>query len=206
MKSAKRKPTAGEKSPWPMACCALLLALVSAAVLNLPGQKASPPHTAARPSASPTAEATPSPGGEETAPPGGPSPAPGAVPARGEGRAADPAIQALLEGTWPRDLPPGTEQQLLPVGRAVLIADVTGIGRNEFPQLFDDGAAVVPAFSRVRVQAAIARRGSRPDTAVVHLVWAGADRGGTYSEGRIADVTFTRTEKKGEAAWTPQPS
>ncbi|NGO79521.1 hypothetical protein G6045_28280 [Streptomyces sp. YC504] len=95
---------------------------------------------------------------------------------------------------------------MVAAGRSVLIADVSGLGRTRWPQLFARQGAVAPAFSRVRVQAAIARRGSSPDEALVHLVWAGADRGGTYSDGRITDITFTRTSKKGEAIWTPLPS
>ncbi|WP_346186463.1 hypothetical protein [Streptomyces osmaniensis] len=66
---------------------------------------------------------------------------------------------------------------------------------------------MAPAFAtaRFRIQAAIARRGGRPDTAVVHLVWAGQDRGGTYTDLRITDLSFTRTIKKGTVTWTPQP-
>jgi hypothetical protein len=36
-------------------------------------------------------------------------------------------------------------------------------------------------------------------------VWAGADRGGTYTDLRITDWHFTRTIKKGSVTWTPQP-
>ncbi|MEV6048673.1 hypothetical protein [Streptomyces xanthochromogenes] len=65
---------------------------------------------------------------------------------------------------------------------------------------------VMPAFTRIRVQAAIARSAAASDRAVVHLVWAGADRGGTYTDGRLADFTFTRTpSKNGATAWQPLP-
>jgi hypothetical protein len=90
--------------------------------------------------------------------------------------------------------------------RAVLIADVTGVGRDLFPTAFPGRGdlVVAPAFSRVRIQAAIARKNPRhPGQALVHLVWAGADRGGTYTDGRLADLAFRHTQ--GDAAWTSLP-
>jgi hypothetical protein len=63
--------------------------------------------------------------------------------------------------------------------------------------------AVAPAFSRFRIQAAIARKDERASRAVVHLVWAAADRGGTYTDGRITDLVFIRTN--GASPWTPLP-
>ncbi|MEW2078108.1 hypothetical protein AB0941_31685 [Streptomyces sp. NPDC013433] len=131
------------------------------------------------------------------------------LPPRGEGVVGDRAIQQTLERAWPADLPAGDERQLLAAGRALLRADATGIGRGRWPEVFPgSGRGLAPAFSavRFRVQAAIARRGGRPDRAVVHLVWAGADRGGTYSDGRITDLHFTRTAStKGASTWVPQP-
>ncbi|WP_344076692.1 hypothetical protein [Streptomyces crystallinus] len=95
------------------------------------------------------------------------------------------------------------------MGRALLRADATGAGRARWPTVFPtSGRAVAPAFTAAswRVQAAIARREEAPDRAVVHLVWAGADRGGTYAEGRITNWHFTRTPSKKEGArWIPQP-
>ncbi|WP_435260383.1 hypothetical protein [Streptomyces sp. 1222.5] len=67
---------------------------------------------------------------------------------------------------------------------------------------------LAPAFAtaRFRIQAAIAHRDGSPDKAVVHLVWAGTDRGGTFTDGRITDWHFTRTNTlKGASTWTPQP-
>ncbi|MCT9093517.1 hypothetical protein N4G70_32310 [Streptomyces sp. ASQP_92] len=65
----------------------------------------------------------------------------------------------------------------------------------------------MPAFTRIRIQAAIARTDpARPGRVVVHLVWAGADRGGTYTEGRLTDLSFTRTPaQNGPTAWQPMP-
>ncbi|OIJ88195.1 hypothetical protein BIV25_37330 [Streptomyces sp. MUSC 14] len=123
-------------------------------------------------------------------------------------------MQQALEAAWPADLPHTDERQLGTAGRALLRADATGIGRARWPGYFGrSGHAVAPAFAaaRFRIQAAIARRDGGPDRAVVHLVWAGCDRGGTYTDGRITDLHFTRTtpmdttEKGGGLAWTWQP-
>ncbi|WP_329296088.1 hypothetical protein [Streptomyces sp. NBC_01455] len=131
-----------------------------------------------------------------------------ALPPHGEGVAGDRAVQRSLEAAWAADLPADDERQLLTAGRALLRADATGVGRAKWPTIFPDaGGAVAPAFAtdRFRIQAAIARRDGSPNKAVVHLVWAGTDRGGTFTDLRITDWFFTRTIKKGTATWTPQP-
>jgi hypothetical protein len=132
-----------------------------------------------------------------------------ALPPHGEGVAGDQAVQRSLEAAWPADLPAVSERELLTAGRALLRADVTGVGRARWPDVFgDSGQAVAPAFAtvRFRIQAAIARRDGSPNKAVVHLVWAGMDRGGTFTDGRITDWHFTRTTThKGASTWTPQP-
>ncbi|WP_326772996.1 hypothetical protein [Streptomyces sp. NBC_01445] len=129
------------------------------------------------------------------------------MPPRGEGRAGDRQIQEVLERSWSADLPGEQATTLLAMARKVLLADATGLGRGQFPTAFpetaDRGGAVVPAFTRIRIQAAIARQGTRPGLAVVHLVWAGADRGGTYTEGRLTDVPFHHA--RGDGTWTPLP-
>ncbi|MGW7258678.1 hypothetical protein [Streptomyces sp. NPDC054834] len=130
------------------------------------------------------------------------------LPPHGEGTAGDHAIQAALETAWPADLPARDAQQLLDQGRALLRADATGMGRERWPAVFPDvGRGLAPAFARAgfRLQAAIARRDGAGDRAVVHLVWAGCDRAGTCTDGRITDWHFTRTSQKGASAWIPQP-
>ncbi|MBK6013529.1 hypothetical protein [Streptomyces sp. MBT53] len=130
------------------------------------------------------------------------------LPPHGEGVAGDGAIQQNLVTAWPADLPVSDERELLAAGRALLRADATGIGRATWPDVFPtSNRAVAPAFAtaRFRIQAAIARHDGSPDKAVVHLVWAGADRGGTFTDLRITDWHFTRTIKKGTVTWTPQP-
>ncbi|MDN3028626.1 hypothetical protein [Streptomyces sp. S.PB5] len=130
-----------------------------------------------------------------------------ALPPHGEGTAGDGAIQHSLEAAWPADLLAADERELLAAGRALLRADATGVSRRNWPDVFPHGQVVAPAFATggFRIQAAIARREAGPDAAVVHLVWAGTDRGGTYTDGRIADLPFTRTLTKGGPRWTPLP-
>ncbi|MFE6955498.1 hypothetical protein [Streptomyces sp. NPDC057696] len=93
------------------------------------------------------------------------------------------------------------------MGRTVLLADATGLGRGQFPTAFrekaDGAVAVAPAFTRIRIQAAVARQGTRAGRAVVHLVWAGADRGGTYTDGRLTDIPFHHA--RGDGTWIPLP-
>ncbi|MFB7998987.1 hypothetical protein ACFC4G_39970 [Streptomyces sp. NPDC056002] len=121
--------------------------------------------------------------------------------------AGDRAIQQLLERSWPADLPGEQAATLLAMGRKVLLADATGLGRGQFPTAFpevaDGAAAVAPAFTRIRIQAAVARQGTRAGWAVVHVVWAAADRGGTYTDGRLTDIPFHHA--RGDGTWTPQP-
>ncbi|HET6857467.1 MAG TPA: hypothetical protein VFH94_10275 [Streptomyces sp.] len=181
--------------------CLLLIATAVLAVTGLvllagphhPGAPAPPPPT---PSAAPTT------------PPTSPSSKP-ALPPYGEGVAGDRAIQQSLERSWPADLPARDAHELLTAGRDLLRADATGHGRATWSSVFGDpDLAIAPPFaaSRFRIQAAIARRDGRDDRAVVHLVWAGADRGGAYSDGRITDLHFIRMPStEGASPWTPQP-
>ncbi|MEU6496890.1 hypothetical protein ABZ890_42075 [Streptomyces sp. NPDC046984] len=122
--------------------------------------------------------------------------------------AGDRAVQRNLETAWPPDLPAADQRELLLAGRALLRADATGVGRVRWPAVYPGtGQAVAPAFASAgfRIQAAIARRDGSPTKAVVHLVWAGRDRGGTFTDLRITDWYFTRTVKKGVTTWSPLP-
>ncbi|MFJ8313784.1 MULTISPECIES: hypothetical protein [unclassified Streptomyces] len=206
---------------WPLAACTALLA-TGGLFLLLPSSPPAESRASAATAHAPAPTCTHTP--EQATPPGTDDPrvpppalatvaasasrtATAPVPPRGDGPGADPAIQRLVESAWPRDLPEGDEQQLLAAGRGLLAADATGVGRAAFPALFppNDRTAVVPAFTRFRIQAAIARADpAHPQRAVVHLVWAGADRGGTYTDGRQSDLTFTRSPlKNGAPAWMP---
>ncbi|GGX96494.1 hypothetical protein [Streptomyces fructofermentans] len=195
----------------------VVLAVVGIVLLTLP-DRTTPPGAAVPEPPSQTAAA-----GRGTASPAGPagparevSGAGGAGPPRtaspplppqGEGPAGDAAVQRALEEAWPADLPAREGRQLLAAGRALLRADATGIGRARWPAVFPAGRSPAPAFGAgsFRIQAAIARRNGDYGRAVVHLVWAAADRGGTFTDGRVTDWHFTRTSAKGASRWTPQP-
>ncbi|MEH0433859.1 hypothetical protein QBB34_47710 [Streptomyces stelliscabiei] len=204
-------------SPRLLLLSTVVLAVVGLALLSVPRDRESPAEasstaTADLSSAAASAPAEDKPTTRTT--PTTPSPAStasvleSALPPHGEGMASDRAVQRSLEAAWPSNLPADEERELLTAGRALLHADATGVGRSQWPDVFpDSGEMVAPAFApaRFRIQAAVARRDGSPDKAVVHLVWAGTDRGGTFTDLRITDWFFTRTVKKGATTWTPQP-
>ncbi|MEH0424702.1 hypothetical protein [Streptomyces sp. B21-083] len=212
--------TPSSRSPRPLLIATLVLAVAGTVLLILPARNNTASATPSPAAASAVRPSSPSTGEDSAA--GGPGPskttvaAPSAsataraLPPHGEGVAGDRAIQQALEAAWPADLPTGTERQLLTGGRELLRADATGIGRDKWPSMFGNpDQAIAPAFAtaRFRIQAVIAHRNAAGDQAVVHLVWAGTDRGGTFTDGRITDLHFTRTtsKKDGGATWTPQP-
>lgn len=212
--------TTTPRSPRLLLLSTVVLAIVGVALLGMPHDQEPP-----APAPSPTASTNPDPSPAASRHPAGgttiatasstasaastPSVLASALPPHGEGVPGDRAIQRSLEAAWPADLPAADERELLTAGRALLHADATGIGRAKWPTVFPDaGQEVAPAFAtaRFRIQAAIARRDGSPNKAVVHLVWAGMDRGGTFTDLRITDWHFTRTtSKKGASTWTPQP-
>lgn len=213
-------PTRTARTPWILLLASLLLAAGGFILLSTPtSEPTSTPGTAAHPASPDAAPHTDTPRPYASQPPdpspvaASSSPPPTAPasepPPHGEGPAGDKAIQHLLENSWPPDLPHGQARQLLKAGRSLLRADATGIGRSAWPTVFDrqEQAQVAPAFARFRIQAAIARKDdAQRGRAVVHLVWAAADRGGTYTDGRVSDLTFTSTTTKGATKWTPLPS
>ncbi|MEU5632093.1 hypothetical protein ACH47C_23280 [Streptomyces rishiriensis] len=211
--------TTTPRSPRLLVLSTALLAVIGVALLGMPHGQQPPAPAASLPShattnPSPAAPITPTTDAPAVGTPASTSaastPAAGqsALPPHGEGTAGDAAIQKALEAAWPPDLPSGDARELLTAGRELLRADATAIGRAHWPAVFRasrQGLAPAFATARFRIQAAIARRDGSPDKAVVHLVWAGTDRGGTFTDGRITDCHFTRTTKKGASTWTPQP-
>ncbi|PWI05132.1 hypothetical protein DIZ27_41130 [Streptomyces sp. NWU339] len=208
------------RSPRLLLIATVVLVLAGVILLTVPHTPSAPatsaPPRATAPTSSPSATAargrTTQAGGSASAPASTTSTqsvsASSVLPPHGEGVAGDAVIQQSLEDAWPADLAADDELRLLAAGRGLLRADATGIGRAKWPALFGNpDQAIAPAFAtaRFRIQAAIARISGSPDQAVVHLVWAGADRGGTYTDRRITDWYFTRTSTKGASAWTPQP-
>lgn len=206
-------------SPRLLLLCAAVLTIAGIAILSVPHGQESPPSAPASATTAAPSEAAPARFAgrppARAAPPGtssaaaAPSVHESFLPPHGEGAAGDRAIQHSLAAAWPADLPSQDQRVLLTAGRALLRADATGVGRAQWPDVFpDSGQAVAPAFApgRFRVQAAIARRDGSPAKAMVHLVWAGTDRGGTFTDNRITDLCFTRTTStKGASTWTPQP-
>ncbi|MGW0969875.1 hypothetical protein [Streptomyces sp. NPDC002516] len=212
--------TAPARSPRLLLIATVVLVVAGLILLRVPGTPSAPtapaaPRTTTPPSPAATwgglASQTGSPGHatvpSTSATASKRSPGASALPPRGEGTAGDGAIQTSLEEAWPVDLAAGDEHRLVAAGRALLRADATGIGRSRWPQLFGTPAAIAPAFAaaRFRIQAAVSRSDGSPDRAVVHLVWAGTDRGGTYTDRRLADWHFVRTSTKGATTWVPQP-
>ncbi|WP_143712414.1 hypothetical protein [Streptomyces hygroscopicus] len=120
------------------------------------------------------------------------------LPPPGDGPAGDTAIQRALDRSSPPDLSPQTERRLVRLGCAVWTAEVTGRGRQRWPDYFT-GAEVRP-YRYFRIQAAIARRATG-GRVVVQLVWAGASPSGTAAiDNRTARVFLTRN---GGSRWTP---
>ncbi|MFJ2171080.1 hypothetical protein [Streptomyces griseofuscus] len=211
--------TTTPRSPRLLLASTVLLTVAGGALLDMP-QAQPPPAPAVSPRASraatsatspsaPTASSSLAGGTDSSASPSAPtqSAPESALPPHGEGVAGDQTVQRSLETAWPPDLPAADERELRTEGRALLRADATGVGRGQWPDVFPDSNQVAPAFAtaRFRVQAAIARRDGSPAKAVVHLVWAGMDRGGTFTDLRVSEWHFTRTFEKGAATWTPQP-
>ncbi|MDG9709739.1 hypothetical protein [Streptomyces sp. DH10] len=201
--------TRASRSPLLLLVTTLALAVAGVVLLAQsprPGSaSATPPPTAVRPSSTSQETAVRSLRPSKTTPA---TPSESALPPHGEGASGDQAIQQALEAAWPADLAAEDERQLRAAGRDLLRADATGFGRARWPAFFGrPDQAIAPAFAaaRFRIQAVVARRDGAEDRAVVHLVWAGTDRGGTYTDGRITDLSFTRTIKKGEPTWIPQP-
>ncbi|MEU9370712.1 hypothetical protein AB0D71_39895 [Streptomyces avermitilis] len=211
--------TSPARSPRLLLIATGVLVVAGVILLTVPHTPSAPSASAPPRAAAPTSHPSASASGGRTGQASGPAPAPAstasaqsasasALPPHGEGTAGDAVIQKSLEVAWPADLAADEERKLLAAGRGLLRADATGIGRAKWPAIFGDpDQAVAPAFvtARFRIQAAIARRDGGPDKAVVHLVWAGTDRGGTYTDRRITDWYFTRTSTKGASTWTPQP-
>ncbi|MFD3503119.1 hypothetical protein ACFWWT_38115 [Streptomyces sp. NPDC058676] len=211
--------TSPARSPRLLLIATVVLVVAGVVLLTVPQTPSAPATSAPRRATAPTAHPTTTAPSSRTAQASSlaqattstastQSASASALPPQGEGAAGDAVIQKSLENAWPADLAAADEHTLLEAGRDLLHADATGIGRAKWPALFgDQEQPIAPAFAtaRFRIQAAVARRDGSPDKAVVHLVWAGTDRGGTYTDRRITDWYFTRTTSKGASTWTPQP-
>ncbi|MBL1120265.1 hypothetical protein JK364_49445 [Streptomyces sp. 110] len=120
------------------------------------------------------------------------------LPPPGDGPAGNTAVQRALDRSSPPDLSRQAERRLVQLGSAVWTAEVTGRGRQRWPDYFT-GTEVRP-YRHFRIQAAIARRAAG-GRVVVQLVWAGASPSGTDDiDNRTAQVFLTRN---GGSRWTP---
>jgi hypothetical protein len=87
------------------------------------------------------------------------------------GPVSDGYLQQVLAGTSPTDLAPGQEQALVALGRRVLLADLTGVGRSAFGGYFDGPATTT--WRQVHINAGIARTAPGQRTLVdVTLIWS----------------------------------
>jgi hypothetical protein len=95
--------------------------------------------------------------------------------APGDGPRADASVQQLLERSQPSNLPAAQAHSLEELGREVWLADVTGTGRQRWPQYFRTAGS--SGYTNVRVQAAVARR-TAPGHVTITLLWAGTSPAG----------------------------
>ena len=153
----------------------------------------------ASPTVEPTARTRPTARTTVSAPAASPSATASELPPPGSGPAADPIVQRALDQAIPADLPTATAKRLTTLGRAVWTAEATGTGRQRWPHYFTATPTADALYTRVRIQAAIARQDGSTGRVVVRLVWAGADPSGTYLDGRTATVHFTREG----VSWNP---
>lgn len=89
------------------------------------------------------------------------------------GPVGDDELNRALRATHRSNLTPTLEQHVLAVAEAALKADLTGKGRDRFPDYLP-GSPPPTVYRDVRVQAAVARRIHRPrGTIEATLMWAG---------------------------------
>lgn len=159
----------------------------------------------ARPADPPAGQATPTPSPHTgaTIGVGTPQPAtePTPTPTASEsidvlaGDVPDQALQDLFgEG---RDSPTIDTTEVIDVATRVLIADLTGEGRDQFPAFWEGSTRRV--WTEVRVQAATTAPNHRSDAVDVILLWAGKSPEGTDVDRQRIVVTLIR----GPAGWTP---
>lgn len=102
------------------------------------------------------------------------------------GRLGDGDLNRALRTSEPTNLDRTIEQPLLALATEVLLADLTGVGRERFPDYLPGGPAI-QTYREARVQAAVARRIG--DTTVeTHLLWAGISPDGQYLERQTAVI------------------
>jgi hypothetical protein len=139
-------------------------------------QVTSDPPTADLPSAAPT---SPPPRSAD------PVEEPDAPPSRKA--SSDQSIQKGLEATMPGNLPDDQEKELVALGWSVIRADLTGRGRQKWPDYFP-GSPSRTRYTGVRMRAGVARGvPARSGLAQVIVIWTGKDpRGREIPQERTA--------------------
>ena len=132
--------------------------------------------------------------------PSGAGDPPAAVPDPLAGPVSDRYLQRVLTRTSPADLPAGQEQALVALGRRVLLADLSGAGRDQFPGYFDGPATT--SWTRVHVHAGIARTvAGRDDQIDVTLIWSATDPTGRPA---VRQRSVVRLGYDSRGGWGPR--
>jgi len=154
---------------------------------------------------------SPSPQPTATGPPGVATPSgPSALPIPTEpaeladplaGPVPDAFVQRMLDGAQtsaPSALPAATKSAAVRAAKRVLVADLTGTGRDQFPGFWAEPTHSV--WTRIRVQASTAQiAGSEPARVTVSLIWAGRPPTGDQVERRRTVITMGLTGN----GWSP---
>lgn len=161
----------------------------SRAAVALPTAPASAPPPTQTPTAQPptaTSAAQPT-TGTSNPPQGGPE--------LQVGQLTDADLQAQLDQSSPATIPDEQSADLLITARAALIADLTGVDREQFPSLFS-GTQPEGTWSRVRARAGIVRAaGDDAQDVTATLLFTGTSPGG---------VTKTAKEWHVRIVWSGQ--
>jgi hypothetical protein len=122
---------------------------------------------------------------------------PTGAPMTADGPGSDRELQRRLNESTKADLAKPVEAELVALGRRVLLADVTGAGRERWPAYFGVGPAR-SVYTRVRLRAAIARADG-PGRVRVTVLWDGTDPRGEWRDRRRAEVVLVQHD----GTWRP---
>ncbi|MFJ8073883.1 hypothetical protein ACIQ7Q_08110 [Streptomyces sp. NPDC096176] len=165
------------------------------------GPPTPPPTTLASPTVRPTVPSDPKPAPSSPSPTQSVTSSPDGDALAGE--VSDAALQRALEQSRPVSVPPSLERRLVELGGKVLLADVTGEGRNAFPEYFR-GQPATDRWRDSRIRAGVAERyKDRSDAVQVHLVWAGTSPEGVREDRQPTTVLLVRDQASG--VWAPRP-
>lgn len=118
------------------------------------------------------------------------------------GPVPDAYVQQLLDSaptSAPPALPAETSNAAVRAAGRVLVADLTGAGRGQFPGFWSEPTHT--AWAHIRVQAATAQTaGLVPARVAVTLIWAGTSPTGEQVERRRTVITMELTEN----GWWPR--